>query len=234
MSFCLTVFGVEELPARENMDQVVKKALSNKDIQTELPCITDKKTNPACKDFVPPKPPGWLAAIFKAIGKFFDIFGPVLKYIIWGGLILLTGLGIYYFIDKFKWNGGRPESSNKIARKEIRRAATAPKDRQTRPPTLEDADKMAARGNFADAVHFLLLASIDYIQNKLKGLLEISETSREISQNNIIAERDRLLLSPMVRQVEKSLFAHIAPERDDFEECRIKYLELTGQEGGAK
>ncbi|QDE27232.1 hypothetical protein [Paremcibacter congregatus] len=207
--------------------QAVEEALRDSKIQTELPCITDRTTNPTCKDFVPEPPPEGLKSFLEAIVAFFKVAGPILKILFYAALILLLGYALYYLFDHFEWKDGAPRKKLKAVKKDIHRATTIAKPTPYTVPTLQDADQMAATGNFADAVHFLLLASLDAMQSKLRGLLNISATSREIIQNDILSPQDRDLLFPLVTQVERSLFAGEATEQTDYDLCRDKFLQLT-------
>lgn len=166
--------------------------------------------------FTPPEIPGWL----RWIGHALEFIQPALKYVFWGGLILLVGL-IVFAIGQELLKLRAPKA----------RVATPP----TVPPTewrpepahardlLKQADALAADGLYAEAAHLLLLRSVEDIQKRSPKALRASLTTREITALTAIPEGARPAFAKIGRVVEASLFGSATVSPDQFADCRQAY-----------
>ena len=210
-----------------SVEEAVAEALANEEIQSYFP------------ENKPPEqvePPGWLLSVLEAIGsvfqgiaEFLGFLGPVLKIVFYLGLAAIIAWFIYFLVDKFDWSRRGQSDKNKVAVKRTIISNMPAKPVKRMVFSLGDADALASNGNYSDAVHILLIAAIDVIQRKIKGFLAISETSREIVDNVQVSTDDRSLISHIVRQVESALFAGHVVKKEDYEFCRVKFLELKGE-----
>ena len=179
--------------------------LRGKDLQF-APSVTPK----------PPDVPDWLLAIGKALAA----AAPYLAYVFWGGLILGAAI-ILYFVARelivtrwpsFKLNKG-PVLGEEAWRPSAAKARTL----------LEDADKLAAAGRFAEAAHLILFRSIEDIEGKRPDLIKPALTSRDIAQLEGVPERVRRTFSEIARVVERSFFGGRSVGADEFAACRKAY-----------
>jgi hypothetical protein len=164
----------------------------------------------------PPDVPQWLLAIGKALAS----IAPYLTYVFWGCLILGAAV-ILYFVAReliatrwpsFKANRG-PNLSDDGWRPTAAKARTL----------LEDADKLAAAGRFAEAVHLILFRSIEDIEGKRPDLIKPALTSRDIAELDGVPERVRRTFSEIARVVERSFFGGRSVGADEFAACRRAY-----------
>jgi hypothetical protein len=179
--------------------------LRGKDLQFE-PSVAPK----------PPDLPDWLLAV----GKMLSAAAPYLVYVFWGCLILGAAL-ILYFVGReliatrwpsFKLNKG-PALGDETWRPSAAKARTL----------LEDADKLAAAGRFAEAVHLILFRSIEDIESKRPDLIKPALTSRDIAELEGVPERVRRTFSEIARVVERSFFGGRSVGADEFAACRRAY-----------
>ncbi len=202
------------------VDDAVNRVLENDEIQSEFPRFEAPEEI---------KPPGWLESIFDAIGSFLSFLAPVLEILFYVAIVAFVVWLIYFLVDKFEWRRGNPEEDNAKKVRITVAPARASKPEVIDVPDLSDADKMAENGHYAEAVHILLIAAIDFIQRKIKGILSVSETSREILNNDNVAAEDKGEIGYLVEQVERALFAGKTVDREEYEFCRNKFLNLVGE-----
>lgn len=167
----------------------------------------------------PPKPPNipdWLLAIGKALAS----VAPYLTYVFWGCLILGAAIILYFVARELivtRWPAFRahkgPVLSDDGWRPTVAKARTL----------LEDADRLAAAGRFAEAVHLILFRSIEDIESKRPDLIKPALTSRDIAELEGVPERVRRTFSEIARVVERSFFGGRAVGADEFAACRRAY-----------
>jgi len=164
----------------------------------------------------PPDAPDWLVAI----GQLLNATAPALVYVFWGMLILGAAI-ILYFLGReliatrwpsFKRNVG-PKLPGDTWRPSLAKARTL----------LEDADRLAAAGQFAEAVHLILFRSIEDIEGKRPDLISPALTSRDIARLEGVPERVRQTFSGIAAVVERSFFGGRAVGAEEFADCRKAY-----------
>lgn len=162
----------------------------------------------------PPPPPGWLRPVLEAL----QAMGPVFKVIFWAGLAAVV-LAILWFIARelirIRW----PEKTDKLnitddSWRPAPAAALA---------LLSDADALAAEGRFAEAVHLLLLRSINDIDGRLPNTVRPALTARDIAGLSRLPAAARPAFDRIARVVEGSLFGGRAVDRATFTDCRAAY-----------
>lgn len=164
----------------------------------------------------PPNVPDWLVAI----GKVLRALAPYLTYVFWGVLILGAAIILYFVARELivaRWPALKPNKGPVLADETWR--PTAAKARTL----LEDADRLAAAGRFAEAVHLILFRSIEDIEGKRPDLIKPALTSRDIAQLDGVPERVRRTFSEIARVVERSFFGGRAVGADEFAACRKAY-----------
>lgn len=88
---------------------------------------------------------------------------------------------------------------------------------------LQDADALAAAGRHAEAVHLLLLRSIEDIAERRPRLLRPTFTSREIGALTELPAAARPAFHGIARMVERARFADLPIGADEFARCRADY-----------
>jgi hypothetical protein len=173
-------------------------------------------------DAVPPPPevPDWLRAFFEFLGQ----LQPVFEVLFWIGVAVLAGLILFFVVREVlryhRSKGAEPGGSD----------AAAP---DWRPPVgraralLSDADRLAAEGRFAEAVHLLLYRSLEEIDAKRPHAIKPALTSRDIVALNALPAVARRALGRLVATVEWSFFGGRLVDAKEFAECRLAYEEFA-------
>jgi hypothetical protein len=190
----------------------------------------------------PPKTPDWLltlgrwiADLFKPLGKAIDWLSslmpdaPYARVLLWTVLVAAVLAFIWLFVQRFRsgqwrlprwpWGrGGKPPA----AEDEEWIPQEAPAH-----AWLEEADALAARGKYAEAVHHLLRRSIDDIAYRRPQLVRPALTSRDIAAADAIPPRARTLFTGIVAIVERSLFGGRPVSADDWSATRASYADFA-------
>ena len=93
--------------------------------------------------------------------------------------------------------------------------------------TLAQADELAARGFFVEAMHLLLLHSLAEIRRRLRLEFADSLTSREILRRARLPEEVTGALRSIVTRVELSYFGGYPASQPDYESCRAGFEALA-------
>lgn len=170
----------------------------------------------------PEPPPNWLRGLF----DFLDSLGPFLQVVFWI-LIALVAAAILWFIIRELTRIRVPQKREKTAKPvpETWRPEAA-----TALALLSDADALAAKGQYAEAVHLLLLRSINDIEGRLPNAVRPALTSRDIARLERLPEGARPTFTRIARAVETSLFGGGAVDRATWNDCRAAYEAFAFQE----
>lgn len=168
------------------------------------------------KTFVPPRPPPWL----EALGKTLHAILPVLKVVFWAG-VAATVVFILYII----W---REVSDGRWGRRRAPPLVLSGADgwrptEQAARVLLADADRLAAEGRFAEAVHTLLHRSIEDIRGVRPDLVRPALTSRDIAALDALPASARPAFAAIAQVVERAFFGGYPVAPDDFARCRQDY-----------
>lgn len=166
--------------------------------------------------FDPPAPPGWLGWI----GDVMQLVAPLMKWVFWIGLALLAGLILYAIVReilRLRAPTPTPARARSPAAPEWRPDPGAARD------LLAEADRLAADGRYAEAVHLLLLRSVADIERRQPRALRASLTTREIAALEALPETGRPAFALIGRVVEASLFGGAAVDAGSFADCRRAY-----------
>lgn len=162
----------------------------------------------------PPQPPtpDWLIEL----GKLLAQFGPVLRFVFWGGLALAAALIVWFIVREV------------LATRFGRRAkAQTPVDWRPEPGAarelLQAADALAAEGHFGEAIHLILFRSIDDLAGRRPGAVRPALTSRDIAALSQIPPGPRGAFARIAGSVEHSFFGGREASAADFAAARGDY-----------
>jgi hypothetical protein len=192
-------------PTAEQLAEAHAKLLADESIQFDLPA------------YVLPETPEWL----KSLGELLNGLAPYMIYIFWGFVIIsgaiillvvvLEARGIAW---RFPWQRAKTDAA---AEPEWRPDAAVAQ------VLLAEADALAARGDYDEAVHLLLRRSVADISERLPDFLRPSLTSRDIAGAPSVPARARAAFSQIARIVERALFARRSVGAEDWQEARGAY-----------
>ena len=197
-------------PAVDGFARLHQKLLQDSDLQFDFP------------PFVIPQEPEWLKILSKFLSKLLGAHGSLIGDFFW--LLLACGvLLIVFFVGRHLWRRDWSHPEEEASRPWPEWQIGAEQARIL----LKDADELAARGDFAGAVHALLLGSIQEISDRRPGLLRPALTSREISGLDELSAPARRTFADIARVVERGLFAGRPVDAADFAQCRQAFEQFA-------
>jgi hypothetical protein len=164
--------------------------------------------------------PEWLKAVGRVIGKWIVAALPVLKVLFWIGVavaVLFVALLIAREVFGIRFGARR--------RAPPPRAATA----DWRPEAwkalalLEDADRIAAEGDYDRAARLILQRGIEDIEARRPRLIRPALTARDIAALDEVPARAREAFTLIARAVEASWFGARSLGPEEFADCRQAY-----------
>ena len=177
----------------------------------------------------------WLGKLFEPVGRFFSWIGsfmpdaPYARIFLWSVLAAAAG-GLLWML----WMRAR-EGAWRLPKWRRRRvAADAAVEEEAWQPEaaparewLEEADRFAEQGRYAEAAHHLLIRSIEDIGRRRPGLVRPALTSRDLACAQAVPPRARQLFSGIAQVVERSLFGGRDVDARDWSECRTAYADFA-------
>lgn len=203
--------AASEAPDLENLSRLppelrepVAKAYAPEDLQTTLP--EDLKREPID---LPQRwiPPDWLASIIQ-----------IMFWLLIGVAALLA---LFYLGREVPVWLGRKRQLKAGATAMVQGSPLAADGQLL--DALGRADQLAAEGQFAEALHLLLLHSIDYLKRHLGGVYGPSSTAREILQRSRLPDIGRNSLGAIVDATELSYFGGRPVDGGVYAACRQHY-----------
>lgn len=191
----------------------------------------------------PPEPPAWLIWIMehlKPVGRFFDWISslmpaaPYVRIFLWAVIAGLALMLVWMIVTRIRSGEWRIPLKKRRARQVA--LGDLPEEEWTPDAApvrewLAEADALAARGLYAEAVRHLLFRSVEDIKQKRPQLVRPSLTSRELAGASGIPSVARMLFARIAAQVERSLFGGRSVSVDDWTTARAAYADfaLPGQ-----
>ena len=182
-----------------------KQLLADYSIQLDLPA------------YVPPRPPEWLKPVLDALAK----IGPYMIYMFWGAVFI--GVAIIVLLVALEAQGVAWRLPWRRTRKEAEAEEKWRPDAGAAQILLSEADALAARGAYDEAVHLLLRRSVADIAGRLPDFLRPSLTSRDIATASSLPSRARQAFSEIARIVEAALFARRPVGAEGWQQARGAY-----------
>lgn len=167
----------------------------------------------------------WLGQILKPVGRLLRWIGrfmpdaPYARILLWALLIGLASWLLWLLYLHFFPRHDPPKKRREAMRIEddvLPEAASARR-------WLQEADALAAEGRYAEAVHHLLIRSIDDIGKRRPQLIRPALTSRDLAAAREIPFNPRRSFADIAAVVERSLFGGRAVDIDDWTACRTAY-----------
>jgi hypothetical protein len=161
-----------------------------------------------------PKTPDWLIAL----SKFLEWAWPVIKWTLIASAAAIA-LAIAIHLVRIYWPRLRSRSPGPAPQVP---QPWRPSEAQAR-QLLEESDSFAARGLYGEAVHLILLRSIEDLRAQRPRLMRPTLTSREIARLDVLPEQARTVFTGIARVVERARFAGRDVGRAEFDNCRDAY-----------
>ena len=190
---------------------------------------------------LPPEMPAWL----KTLGRWFaDLFRPIgrlvrwlsslmpdapyARILLWTLLAAITAALIWMVVERIRSGEWRLPARRRHAGppSEAENDEWVPDAAPAR-AWLREADRLAAEGRYAQAIHYLLFHSIDDIARRRPALLRPSLTSRELASAPLLPAAVRPLFARIAGLVEHSLFGGRDVTDMDWQTARSAYADLA-------
>jgi len=160
----------------------------------------------------------WLEALFGPLGRALGLAWPVFEKLL-AGLAMLAVLALVVVLARRWWAARKPRATPA-------QTAWTP-DRAEALALLEDADRLAAAGDHAGAVHLLLRRSVGQIAAARPEWIEPASTAREIAALALLPEPARRAFAVIAERVERSRFALRALAGEDWQAARAAYADFA-------
>lgn len=188
-----------------------------------------------------PRPPVWIEQVLHWLAQ---VLEPVARLIAWisqqmpaapyariflwsliAALVLLLLWVVYQRLRHGEWRWP--------TRKRARQAAVVEGDPEWQPETaparawLREADTLAAEGRYAEAVHLLLIRSVDDIARRRPRLVRPALTARELGAADAVPQAARGLFASIAALVERSLFGGRPVDAGEWSAARAAYADFA-------
>jgi hypothetical protein len=175
----------------------------------------------------------WIKDALRPVGDFFAWItsfmpeAPYARILLWTMLIVAAIALAWLLVQRLRtgrWQFAFPRR-RQAELEEVEEAWTP--EQATARAWLEEADALAARGDYAEAVHHLLRRSIEDIDYRRPRLVRPALTSRDLAGAEAIPSQARALFASIVGTVERSLFGGRAVSAGEWDETRAAYAEFV-------
>lgn len=155
--------------------------------------------------------------------SFMRISPEMARYLLYASLIVIA-IVIILNLRANLWSSSRSQQMERVMQQE-----SAPNLVALRMEKAQvEADEMARQGNFAEAMHILLLQSVGELRRRLNVPIAVSLTSREILHGTAALTPDgRAILADIIGRVEISYFGTHLPDREEYQACRRSFDALV-------
>ena len=200
VAFCaVTLSGVAQ--AAPDTGEIVRQSIRRHDIQTAMPTPEPKASNWF----------NWLK---------FDLSPDTLRILLWGAVILGVAVTVWSLRDSLP----AFSRSRRIKAAETTSGFSNPSARMEEAQL--EADDLASRGQYGEAMHVLLLKSLGEIRLRLGTSFAVSLTSREILRKVSLPQAGTGALGAIVQSVEQTYFGGRPAGHEDYLGCRQEFETL--------
>lgn len=189
----------------------------------------------------PPRPPEWLdhllrwlAHVLRPVGRFFRWIDSFLPSAPWARIFLWAAIAVAAATFALViWRGLRDGRWEWPYRRRRQAQPAIPDEEAWAPEAaparewLAEADALAAQGRYGEAIHHLLLRSVEDIARRRPRLVRPALTSRELAGASAIPTAARDLFSSIAALVERSLFGGRAVGPGEWDAARGAYADFV-------
>jgi hypothetical protein len=207
--------GNDALPAQgEDFAQVWQDMRADDSIQYGEVAMPDQPPPPDwLQNFME-----WLSDLFAPVGNALIAVWPILQWVLIALGVALVGYALVRIFG--------PEFIGRKHSKVEHPDDWVPDQREAL-ALLEEADRLAAAGQYDEATHLLLKRSVGQIALARPDLVEPSSTARELSAEPRLPEAARSAFAVIAGRVERSLFALTRLSLDDWQAARDAYAQFA-------
>lgn len=189
----------------------------------------------------PREPPAWLGPFLRWLGHVLEPLARLLGWIsrqmpaapyarifLWGVIAILAVLLVWVAYQRIRHGEWRWPH-----RRRARQTEPVGDDPDWHPDAapaqawLREADRLAADGRYAEAVHVLLIRSVDDIARRRPYVVRPALTSRELSDAEAVPPAARRLFAGIAALVERSLFGARPVDATDWAGARAAYEDFA-------
>jgi hypothetical protein len=196
----------------DNLDTAFRKLKSQDQLQFVL------------AEAPPPPKSDWLVKLLGPILAFLKAISPILKVVFWVFVAGCFALIAYIVLQAVL--GIRRAHIERREKDEDELVLYRPSQKKAR-ILLNAVDALAAKGQYAEAVHLLLYRSIQDIGLTKPNMIKRSLTSREISALSSLSPETRQAFTQIATEVERSHFGAQALDAAAFQRCRKAYAQFA-------
>lgn len=171
----------------------------------------------------PGMPPEWLTSLLEWLGNLLEPVAanwPIVKWT----LIALAAIVLAWIAWRLLW----PAVQRWRSRDDLGTPQDILPDAQQAQVLLSEAEALAGRGAYDEAVHLLLMRSVEDISLARPDLVHPSSTTREIGTLDALGQRTHTCFATIGQLVEASRFAGQPLGAGDWEASRKAYGEFAG------
>ncbi len=157
----------------------------------------------------------------------------VARWLLWGSVAVMLGIVLFHLRDNL-WSFSRARDvrarEDSFAAREKSAASVARMERAG-----GEADSLAEQGDYAQAIHVLLLQTLEELRLRSGAGFAASLTSRELLHGLELPPDQRRLFREIIERVEVSWFGPHEPDGEEYAACRRDFEVLKGMihAGGA-
>ncbi len=169
----------------------------------------------------------WLGHLFRGAGELFAPLAPIIPYLIGALVIVVIALLLSPVVRLFLTT----RFERLFQRHNLKADAPWRPTRAAVAALLEEIDALAAKGEYDEAVHLLLVRSVADINAFRPDLVRLHYSARDIMSHPLLPVGARPAFTRIVSLVERSFFAGIPVGKDGFDACRQAYVDFVAAEG---
>ncbi|APE29310.1 hypothetical protein [Aurantiacibacter gangjinensis] len=160
----------------------------------------------------------WLSDVFSPVGQLIVAIWPVLQWVLIAAFVALVAAYLYQtYGPGFGWKRSKASADREDWVPEQKEALAL----------LEEADRLAAAGQYDEATHLLLKRSVGQIAQARPDLVEPSSTARELAAEPRLPDAARTAFGLIAEPVERSLFALRKLGQEDWQSARSAYADFA-------
>lgn len=146
------------------------------------------------------------------------VLGTIIQWLMWAAIVVAAGLLAFWLVTELSAYGGADAALGDPAE-----APDAGPDLRVIERPLGDADELARRGDFTEAVHTLLLRTLQELVRSTAVRVTPALTSREILARVPLGPDARNALADLIAAVELTHFRGTPATQEDYERCRAVF-----------